>query len=72
MPRELIRGHPRHSNVFKFAHFDIDINEASVMPLQYDMLIISRTRQPRAMAVMPESVISIDLVQEIVLVIRQE
>ena len=46
MPKDVIREHPRHSNVFNLVHFDIDIKEASVTDLQYDMLIISRSGQP--------------------------
>lgn len=64
MPRDVIRGQPRHSNVLNFAHFDIEIKEASVMRWQYDMLIISRLGQPRAIAVMPESVMSMDLIKQ--------
>ena len=60
-PTGVIRRHPRVSSVFSFEHFDKDIKERSVMDLQYAMLIISRSRQPLAMAEMLESPIPSDL-----------
>jgi hypothetical protein len=60
-PRDVIRGHPRLSNVFNLEHFESDSKELSVMSIQYDILIISSPGQPREIARMPKSVIPADL-----------
>lgn len=56
-PNDVIREHPRHSNVLSLKHFDKDINDVSPIWLQYAVLIISRLGHPEAIDEMPTPVV---------------
>lgn len=61
-PKDETWEHPLISSVLNFEQFEREFIELSVIFVQYAKSIVSKSEQPRAIAVIPTSVIPSDLV----------